>query len=60
VVGDFNGDGITDCGLFRPLTGQWTIDLNHDGTYEAGVDLRYVSVDGAIGGVPLVGKWKLP
>jgi hypothetical protein len=60
VVGDFNGDGITDCGLFRPLTGQWTIDLNHDGKYEPGVDLRYVSVDGTVGGVPLVGKWKLP
>lgn len=60
VVGDFNGDGITDCGLFRPLTGRWTIDLNHNGRYDAGVDLQYVSVDGTIGGVPLVGKWKLP
>jgi hypothetical protein len=60
VVGDFNGDGMTDCGLFRPLTGKWTIDLNHNGVYDAGVDLQYFKVDGLTGGVPLVGKWKLP
>ena len=60
VVGDFNGDGITDCGIFRPFTGRWTVDLNHNGKYDAGVDLRYISVDGAVGGVPLVGKWELP
>ena len=60
VVGDFNGDGITECGLFRPLTGRWTIDLNHNGKYDAGVDLRYLTVDGGVGGVPLIGKWELP
>jgi hypothetical protein len=60
VVGDFNGDGIADCGLFRPFTGKWTIDLNHNGKYDPGVDLQYAKVDGAGGGVPLVGKWELP
>ena len=60
IVGDFNGDGITDCGLYRPFTGKWTIDLNQNGVYNAGVDLQYFNVDGGVGGVPLVGKWELP
>jgi len=60
VVGDFNGDGITDCGLFRPLTGKWSIDLNHNGVIDPSADLVYTKVDGAVGGVPLVGKWALP
>ncbi|HKA08042.1 MAG TPA: hypothetical protein VKD71_12345, partial [Gemmataceae bacterium] len=60
IVGDFNGDGITDCGLFRPLTGKWSIDLNHNGIIDPSIDLVYTKVDGAIGGVPLVGKWALP
>jgi hypothetical protein len=60
IVGDFNGDGITDYGLFRPLTGKWTIDLNHNGKFDPGVDLQYISVDGTVGGVPLIGKWELP
>jgi hypothetical protein len=60
LVGDFNGDGITDCGIFRPFTGRWTIDLNHNGKYDAAVDLRYLTVDAAAGGVPLIGKWELP
>jgi hypothetical protein len=60
VVGDFDGDGIADCGIFRALTGRWTIDRNHNGVYDPGVDLRYTKVDGAVGGVPLIGKWELP
>ena len=60
VVGDFNGDGVTDCGIFRPLLGRWIIDLNGNGVYDAGGDLFYKNVDGATGGVPLVGKWELP
>ena len=60
VVGDFDGDGDTDWGLFRPLTGRWALDLNHTGVIDAGPDLQYAKVDGAVGGVPLIGKWELP
>ena len=60
LVGDFDGDGDTDCGLFRRLSGKWTIDLNNNGVFEPGIDLQYKKVDGATGGLPLVGKWELP
>jgi len=60
IVGDFNGDGVTDCGLFRPVSGKWVIDLNDNGVFDPSVDLLYKSVDGAVGGKPLVGKWELP
>src|SRR6185295_2781943 len=32
VTGDFNGDGITDIGVF--IDGQWFIDLNGDGVWD--------------------------
>ncbi len=60
VVGDFDGDGDTDCGLFRPSSGKWIIDLNDNGVFDVGVDLLFRKVDGATGGLPLVGKWELP
>lgn len=60
IVGDFDGDGDTDCGLFRTVPGRWIIDLDNNGVFTVGVDLEYMKVDGATGGMPLVGKWALP
>jgi hypothetical protein len=51
IVGDWNGDGYDDIGLFRPLTG--TFALFVDGTLFKTVTL----LDGKPGGVPLVGNW---
>jgi hypothetical protein len=30
VTGDWDGDGITDIGVFRPSTGRWYLDLSGD------------------------------
>ena len=38
VVGDFNGDGIDELGIYRD--GHWHIDLNHDGALDDS-DLHY-------------------
>ncbi len=34
VSGDFNGDGVTDVGVFRD--GQWFIDVNGNGVWDEG------------------------
>ncbi len=34
VTGDFNGDGITDVGIF--YQGQWFLDINGNGVWDAG------------------------
>jgi hypothetical protein len=60
IVGDFDADGVTDCGLFRAGSGRWIIDLDNNGVFNVGVDLEYTNVDGATGGLPLVGRWALP
>ncbi len=31
IVGDFNGDGVDDLGLFDSVNNQWNFDLNRDG-----------------------------
>ncbi len=34
VTGDFNGDGVTDIGVF--IDGQWFLDLNGNGNWDEG------------------------
>jgi hypothetical protein len=55
VSGDWNGDSRFKIGIFRPSTGQWFLDLNNNGIYDAG-DLTYV-FGGLAGDVPVVGDW---
>jgi len=55
IVGDWNGDGHWKVGIYRTSTGQWFLDLNNNGTYDAG-DLTY-SFGGLAGDVPFVGDW---
>jgi protocatechuate 3,4-dioxygenase beta subunit len=52
VVGDFNGDGISDVGMF--LDGEWFIDLNGNGKWDDG-DL-WIKM-GRPGDKPVVGDW---
>lgn len=52
VVGDFNGDGLTDVGVFAD--GEWFIDLNGNGVWDEG-DL-WVKL-GSPGDMPVVGDW---
>ena len=51
IVGDWNGDGFDDLGLFRADTG--TFRLFVDGV----LDRTVTMLDGKVGGKPLVGNW---
>ncbi|MBL9123528.1 MAG: carboxypeptidase regulatory-like domain-containing protein, partial [Planctomycetaceae bacterium] len=52
VTGDFNGDGITDIGVFAD--GEWFIDLNGNGIWDE--DDLWVKL-GAAGDLPITGDW---
>lgn len=52
VTGDFNGDGITDVGVY--VDGQWYIDLNANGRWDEG-DLW--AELGRPGDIPVTGDW---
>ena len=56
VIGDWNGDGHSKAGWFRPSTGEWWLDFNDSGTFTAGVSLHYTGF-GQTGDVPVVGDW---
>jgi serine-aspartate repeat-containing protein C/D/E len=52
VTGDFNGDGVTDIGVF--IDGQWFLDLNGNGRWDEG-DL-WVKL-GSEDDLPVTGDW---
>ena len=52
VSGDFNGDGVTDVGVFR--NGQWFIDVNGNGVWDEGDLWAKLGYDGD---KPVVGDW---
>lgn len=56
VVGDWNGDGRSKAGWFRPTGGQWFLDANNNGVWDPGVDYQYSGFGGP-GDVPVVGDW---
>jgi hypothetical protein len=51
VVGDWNNDGTSDAGVFRPSNGYWYLDYNFDGVSDK--SFRF----GQNGDVPMVGDW---
>jgi hypothetical protein len=51
IVGDWDGDGYDDIGLFRPLSGTFVLFVNGN------VFKTITMLDGKAGGVPLVGNW---
>ena len=56
LVGDWNGNGATKVGLFRPTDGAFYLDYNGNGTWDGcGVD-KCLNI-GMNGDVPLVGDW---
>jgi hypothetical protein len=59
VVGDWTGTGTYKIGIYRPSTGQWFLDLNGNGVYDAGVDalVNYGGITTPIADVPVVGDW---
>jgi len=52
VVGDFNGDGIDEIGVF--LAGQWFLDLNGNGVWDDG---DFWAQLGDEDDLPVVGDW---
>ncbi len=52
VAGDFNGDGVTDLGVFK--NGQWFIDVNGNGVWDEGDLWAKLGYDGD---KPVVGDW---
>ncbi|MDR3110826.1 MAG: hypothetical protein LBU65_14250 [Planctomycetaceae bacterium] len=54
VAGDFNGDGVTEIGVYR--NGNWYIDFNGDGRWDPSVD-KFIPGEAVEGAVPVVGDW---
>lgn len=52
VTGDFNGDGVTEVGVF--IDGQWFIDLNGNGVWDEG---DFWAKLGHEGDRPVTGDW---
>jgi hypothetical protein len=55
VSGDWTGDGKWKVGIYRQPTGQWFLDANNNGIYDAG-DATY-NFGGVSGDVPVSGDW---
>ena len=60
VVGDWNGDGKSDVGVYavNPNTSQgvWYLDVNGNGTWDSTDQAGEISL-GWTGAIPVVGKW---
>jgi subtilase family serine protease len=55
VAGDWTGDGHAKVGIYRSSTGQWFLDANNNGVFDAG-DYTY-GFGGVSGDIPVVGDW---
>jgi List-Bact-rpt repeat protein len=56
VVGDWNGSGADEIGVYRPSTGEWFLDYNGNGIFDGcGIDL--CGTFGQPGDLPTVAKW---
>jgi hypothetical protein len=55
VVGDWTGDGFAKVGIYRASSGNWFLDANNNGVFDAG-DYTY-SYGGIAGDMPFVGDW---
>jgi hypothetical protein len=56
VSGDWNNDGRTDIGVFRPSTSQFCLDSNGNGVWDGSLIDR-VSIFGINGDSPVSGMW---
>ena len=57
VVGDWNGDGIDEIGIFRPSSRSFFLDLNGNDVWDGmGIDASTPSF-GVAGDIPVVGDW---
>jgi hypothetical protein len=56
VVGDWDGNGADNIGVFRPSTGEWLLDVNGNGVFD-GCNVDTCLTFGQAGDIPVVGKW---
>jgi hypothetical protein len=56
VVGDWDGRGTDNIGVFRPSTAEWFLDLNGNGIWD-GCSVDACLSFGDAGDLPVVGKW---
>lgn len=55
VAGDWNGDGVTEIGVYRPAVGRFYLDTNGNGLWDAGAD-RAITF-GGVSDLPVAGDW---
>ena len=56
VTGDWNGDGVTEIGVFDPATRRWYLDYNGNGSWDGGVIDRLYTF-GFPSQLPVTGDW---
>jgi hypothetical protein len=56
VTGDWNGDGITETGIFRATVGFY-LDLNNNGQWDGPSTDKFMSWESHNGDKPVIGRW---
>ncbi|HME07130.1 MAG TPA: SBBP repeat-containing protein [Bryobacteraceae bacterium] len=57
ITGDWNGDGHTKIGIYRPGNGLFILDSNGNGILDAGDAVFNLHIGKSPGDVPVVGDW---
>jgi hypothetical protein len=57
VTGDWDGNGTTQPGLFRPATGEWFLDYNGNRAWDGCKKDRCLSSFGTAADLPVSGDW---
>jgi hypothetical protein len=58
IVGDWNGDGHSKIGIYRPLNGLFILDTNGDGVLDTGDQVfSFAGAGNVAGDIPVVGDW---
>jgi len=57
ITGDWNGNGHTKVGVYRPSNGLFILDTNGDGVFDAGDAVYNLGVGTQPGDLPVVGDW---
>jgi hypothetical protein len=57
IVGDWNGTGTEDIGIFVPKYGKWLLDVNGNGAWDGCRREKCFGQFGTTGDLPVVGDW---
>jgi hypothetical protein len=56
MTGDWNGDGVTETGIFR-AGGHWYLDMNNNGTWDSAPTDKEFYWGKTPGDIPITGDW---